>query len=268
MTNAHTNSQMSIPVAELINVDIPNQEDKTVNALKSVTWRIMPGDFWVVVGRAGAGKSELLSTIAGLLQPTAGDQFLFGKKVDALRGDRLIEGRMKTGMVFEDTARLFHSLSIYQNIALPFCYHSNCSINDAYPRTQKLLETLNLEPLANRTPTNLPRAVRFRIGLARALILRPELLLLDNPMSGFGPNQINWCRDFLTRLSHGETGLFDYKMTIVAAADDVAPLVQSGRKYAVLKNATLNVLEDPVKLEELNHFPNTSEFQAMLTTIL
>src|SRR5678816_2574956 len=111
------------PVIELIHADIPRSGNPSATSVaQDVNWKIEAGDFWAVGAFAGSGKSDLLSTAAGLVRPLSGELALFGKPVKQMEEEELVGTRLKVAMVF-DSGRLFAHLTVAENIGLPIEYH-------------------------------------------------------------------------------------------------------------------------------------------------
>jgi len=225
---------------EMRDAHITALRDLTFTVVENVNWSVRPGEFWVVAGQPQSGKSDLLLTAAGLLLPGRGSCHVFGCGTDVF-GEAQLAERLRVGLVFAD-GKLFNDLSIAQNIALPLRYQ-NLSDNDAAVRTTEvLLELLELTPFASVMPSNLPANWRGRAALARALILKPELLLLDNPLAGLGARHRQWLLNFLDRLAHGHEFFGGRPVTIVATTDDLPAWRNLRRKFAALHEGNFSVL--------------------------
>jgi len=169
---------------EMDNVTVAAGDVSERAAVVDVNWRVAAGEYWIVGAPPGSGKSRLLATAAGLLRPFAGDCRLFGREIERLSEEEMLVLRLRVGLVFEDGGRLFNHLTVAQNLALPVSYHRNCPSREAEDQIAAVLETLELFPLAQHTPGRLNRSARQRAALARAIVLKPEVLLLDNPLRG------------------------------------------------------------------------------------
>ena len=227
-----------IPVIEMFGVSVAALRGGGAVTVTDVHWSVAPGEFWVVAGPEHSGKSDLLMLAAGLTSPVAGRSQLFGRDAMDLGGAHPAS-RRRAGFVFQG-GHLFNRLTVAENVALPLQYGRNLSLAEAAPEVQALLERLELAPLADVLPARLAPHWRQRAALARALILRPELLLLDNPLSGLGARQAQWWLRFLDRLAEGEGlpgGLPGGRpMTLVVAADDLRPWRHSRRQYSLLRD--------------------------------
>jgi ABC-type transporter Mla maintaining outer membrane lipid asymmetry ATPase subunit MlaF len=212
-----------------------------------VDWTVAAGDFWVVAGLQGSGKSDFLMTTGGLMAPMRGQYRLFGEEMPIFEDARLSQ-RLRLGLVF-DGGRLFNHLTVRENVALPLRYHRNLSAAAAAPQVQAMLDALGLGPWADSTPGAISRNWQKLAGLARALILKPEVLLVDNPLAGLDPRQADWWLGFLAQLSNGH-GLTDGRaLTLVVTAADPRPWKGRARRFAILRNQRLTVLGTWEQLE-------------------
>ena len=232
------------PLIELIDaavfaVDVPN-----LVTLEGVNWRIMAADFWVVAGLHGSGKSDLLATAAGLQPPERGRHLLFGQDPAKLSEDELLAHRLKMGVVFEHGGRLFNQLTLAQNIGLPLCYHHNRAETEAAETVAAMLEWIGLGATADSLPGRVSRQARQRTALARALVLRPEILLLDNPLHGLDPREIRWWLEMLGRLAAGHPNVGGRRMTLVVTTDDLRPWLKHGRQFGCLNQRAWHGLGD------------------------
>ncbi len=194
--------------------------------VEGVDWRVARSDFWVVGGLHGAGKSALLAVAAGWQRPMRGVSRVFGRDPDDLSEEERIAQRRRVGVVFENGARPFHQLTVLQNVALPLCYHRDWTVEQAAVAAHELLRRTGLEGFATRPAGDLARAWQQRLGLARALALEPEVLLLDNPLTGLDPRQQEWWLAFLKELS--------LRHTLVVTSDHLEPWQGVGRQFARL----------------------------------
>jgi putative ABC transport system ATP-binding protein len=227
-------------VVELCNASVTTLHDTTLTVLENVNWSVAPGEFWVVAGQPQSGKSDILMTASGLLLPGHGSCRVFGCETDAFGESQLAE-RLRVGFVFAG-GQLFSQLTIAENVALPLRYQKNLSETEAARVVEVLLEMLELTSFADRTPANLAAQWRERAALARALILKPELLLLDNPFASLSARPSQWLLQFLDQLWHGHEWFGGRPMTIIASTDDLRPWRHARRKFAVLDDKNFSPL--------------------------
>lgn len=240
--------QKTEPLVEMINATVAARQNGDPPALENINWTIQRGDFWIVGGLPNSGKSDLLATIVGLLRLLDGSLRLFGREASNIEGDAFSDYRRRIGLVFGDGGRIFEHLTVLENIALPWCYHHDCTLSEALPHLADILQATGLEFLASQNAGRVNRSWRQRACLARALALHPEVLLLDNPLAGLDPRQSNWCLDFLQSLAKGHSLYEGKPLTLVVATDDFRPWLQPGRKLGLLKQKHWMPLPDSPEL--------------------
>jgi phospholipid/cholesterol/gamma-HCH transport system ATP-binding protein len=229
-----TGDGASLPLLEMRGVKVAAMRDASFIVVEDVDWLVAAGEFWVVAGPEHSGKSDLLMLAAGLMPPAAGRYLLFGNDTKNF-GEAELAERLRVGFVFQG-GQLFSQLTLAENVALPLQYQKNLKVGEAVQAAQSLLELLELAPLADATPSNVAANWRQRAALARALILKPEILLLDNPLAGLGARHRQWWLRFLDGLSRGHGQFGGGPMTIVATADDLRPWQHARRKFALLRD--------------------------------
>ena len=227
-------------VLEMRGVEVVASRDTALTVVKDVNWSVSPGEFWVVAGQQRSGKTDLLMHVAGLMTPVRGSCQMFGCETKIF-GEAQIAERLRVGFVFAG-GQLFNRLTIAENVALPLCYHHNLDAAGAAETVAALLELLELTPFAAATPENLAANWRSRAALARALILKPELLLLDNPLGGQVMRHRQWLVHFFDQLWRGHKWFGGRPMTLVATTEDLRPWRHAQRKFALLDEKTFSVL--------------------------
>ncbi|EEF60672.1 ATP-binding cassette domain-containing protein [Pedosphaera parvula] len=221
------------PVIEMRGVNIGSLMNPKVTMLEGVDWTVQAGEFWVIAGMQGSGKSDLLSTAAGLISPQGGEYRLFGNEMPIFEGP-LLKERLRIGLVF-DGGQLFHHLTVGENVALPYRYHKGLSIQEAEPRLREVLKLTGLEDWAGSTPGAIGRNLKKRTGLARALILEPEVLLLDNPLGGLDLRQTSWWLGLMDQLAKGHEFLKGRPTTLVVTTDDLRHWRGRPKQFAILQ---------------------------------
>ena len=222
---------------EMRGVSAGAMRDTNVTVVGDVNWTVMPGEFWVIAGQQHSGKSDFLKMTAGLMAPVSGSYKLFGIETRTF-GEAELAERLRVGFVFEG-GQLFNHLTIAGNVALPLQYNQNLTSDAAARESQSLLEQMELTPLADVMPASVAANWRQRAALARALVLRPEVLLLDNPFRGLGGRHLQWWLRFLDRLWRGHEWSGGRPMTMVVTTDDLSRLAgwqDAGRKFALLRD--------------------------------
>ena len=234
------NENSFIPaVVEMREATICTLRDSSLTVVENVNWSVSPAEFWVVAGQQQSGKSDFLMTAAGLLLPARGSCRVFGCETNAF-GEAQLAERLRVGFVFAG-GKLFSQLTVAENVALPLRYHQNLPVAELARVVEDLLEMLELTPFADTTPSNLSANWRQRAALARALILKPDLLLLDNPLGGLGARHRQWLLQFLDQLWHGHAWFGGQPLTLVAVTDDLRPWQHARRKFAVLHEKSFSV---------------------------
>lgn len=228
----------NLPIIEMSGVACGALRDSEALVVGGADWRVAAGDFWCVAGAGGAGKSDFLMLAAGLLTPARGSLKLFGAELPDAEDGQLRQ-RLKIGFVF-DGGHLFNHLTVAENIALPLRYHLEPAADELAGRVGALLEFAELTPWANSTPGTLGRNWIKRAGLARALALQPEVLLLDNPLGGTDARHTAWWLDAVAQLAAGHATMPGRRATtVVLTADDPQPWRGVARQFARLHNGRL-----------------------------
>jgi ABC-type transporter Mla maintaining outer membrane lipid asymmetry ATPase subunit MlaF len=238
------------PAIELIDADVTGAELRASTVVvANVNWSVNKGDYWVVGGLPGAGKTDLLATAAGLQRPGKGTHLLFGHDLSRMEEGAQLKLRLRIGIIFQNGGRLFHQLSILENLALPLCYHENMPLEEAHDRVSTILKLVELGGMERRRPGLLTRNLHQRVALARALMLSPEVLLIDNPLGGIDPRQAYWWLDFLPRLAAGVPEFLHRKISLVVTTDDFRPWRAQGMQFALVHEKKWSIIGGRVELE-------------------
>jgi len=153
--------------------------------LDGVDLRIENGESVVIIGRSGGGKSVLLKHLIGLLQPDSGDVLVDGENISHMNERQLLRVREKFGMVFQGAA-LFDSMTVAENVAFPLRNRKYTTAETA-KRVAAALEMVDLPGTQKKKPAELSGGMRKRVGLARAIIYEPQIILYDEPTTGLDP---------------------------------------------------------------------------------
>ena len=168
--------------------------------LNGISLTVNRGETLAVLGRSGTGKSVLLRLIIGLEKPDSGSIRIHGQDITGMALDQLGEIRMKMGFLFQHAA-LYDSLTVEQNVAFPLQHHKKeMSKSEQRDRVRQLLAEVGMEGHLEKMPSDISGGMQKRVGLARALALEPDILLLDEPTAGLDPISAAEIDDLILKL--------------------------------------------------------------------
>ena len=205
-------------------------EDRPV--LDGVNLKINTGETTVIIGRSGCGKSVLLKHIIGLLKPDSGKIMIDGKDVARMDDKELNILRMQFGMLFQGAA-LFDSLNILENVGFGMIEHTNASHDAIAKRVKECLELVGLRGIEKTKPAELSGGMRKRVGLARAICLRPQIMLYDEPTTGVDPIMGDSVNDLIIELHN------KLKVTSIAVTHDMTSAYKIADRIAMLYNGKI-----------------------------
>lgn len=195
--------------------------------LDNLNLTIDTGETTVIIGRSGCGKSVLLKHIIGLLKPDSGQVIVDGKDVTKMDEKELSALRLHFGMLFQGAA-LFDSLNVRENVAFHMIEHLNSPRKEIDKRVKECLELVGLRGIEEKKPAELSGGMRKRVGLARAICVRPGIMLYDEPTTGIDPIMGDAINDLILELHN------KLKVTGIAVTHDMTSAYKIADKMAML----------------------------------
>ena len=209
--------------------------------LQDVSLSVAPGETICIVGRSGTGKSVTLKLIIALIKPDAGHIWIDGEDITRLEDNELSRVRRKMGFLFQNAA-LFDFLTLYDNLALPLRRLTRKSDQEIDEIIDRVLHQVGLGGDREKMPLELSGGMKKRAGLARALVLEPEILMVDEPSSGLDRITASEIDDLLIEQKR--------RTTMIIVTHDVHGARRIGDRFAVLDRGRLAALGKPEDLEE------------------
>jgi len=209
--------------------------------LQDVNLSVAPGETICIVGRSGTGKSVTLKLIIALIKPDSGHIWIDGQDITRLEGKELSRVRRKMGFLFQNAA-LFDFLTLYDNLALPLRRLTRKSDQEIDEIIDRVLHQVGLSGDREKMPLELSGGMKKRAGLARALVLEPEILMVDEPSSGLDRITASEIDDLLIEQKR--------RTTMIIVTHDVHGARRIGDRFAVLDRGRLAALGKPEDLEE------------------
>jgi phospholipid/cholesterol/gamma-HCH transport system ATP-binding protein len=184
----------------------------------------------VVLGRSGTGKSVLIKIIVGLLKPDSGIVKVFGKEIDKLDKKELTELRLKIGFLFQHSA-LYDSMTIRENLEFPLVRNKrNISRKEIDGSVKDVLEAVGLSDTINQLPSELSGGQQKRVGLARTLIMQPEIIFYDEPTTGLDPLTSGEINDLINEVQE------KYKTSSIIITHDLTCAKDTGDRIFMMMN--------------------------------
>lgn len=202
--------------------------------LKGVDINVEKGENLVVIGKSGSGKSVTIKCLVGLVKADAGEIKVFGTDITTLQEKELNKIRLKIGFLFQNAA-LYDSMTVRENLEFPLKRHSkNITQKEIDESIKEILESVGLAEAIDKMPSELSGGMRKRIGLARTLILKPDIILYDEPTTGL---------DTITSREISELILMmqkKYKTTSIIITHDMACAKLTGDRIVILKEGVID----------------------------
>jgi len=211
--------------------------------LDGINLSVQRGERLVVMGQSGGGKSTLLRLTMGILVPTSGQALVFGQDVARLKRTALNDLRRRMAMVYQYSA-LISSLSVHENLALPLEEWTNKSKEEIDGIVQDKLALVRMDHVHTKLPSELSGGMRKRIGLARALVLEPELILFDEPSAGLDPISSTIIDELIVELSERTN------TTCVIVTHEMGSAFRIATRMAMLYEGKIIYTGDPETFRE------------------
>jgi len=200
------------------------------HVLQGIDLELFKGENLVVLGRSGTGKSVLIKIIVGLLKPDSGVVKVFDKEVDKLDKKELMELRLKIGFLFQHSA-LYDSMTIRENLEFPLVRNKrNISRKEIDESVKDVLEAVGLSDTINQLPSELSGGQQKRIGLARTLIMKPEIIFYDEPTTGLDPLTSGEINDLINEVQD------KYKTSSIIITHDLTCAKDTGDRIFMMMN--------------------------------
>ena len=210
--------------------------------LRDLDLDVETGQSLVVMGTSGCGKSVMLKHIVGLLRPDAGEVLFKGARVDQLSERHFTPIRRQIGFLFQSAA-LFDSMTVRDNVAFPLLETGQAG-PDLEDRVRRTLDRVGLADNLDQMPSELSGGMRKRVGLARAIVLEPEMILYDEPTTGLDPIRANVINDLIVRLQR------ELNITSVVVTHDLDSAFQVADRMVLLHDGRVRLDATP---DEMRH---------------
>ncbi|MBI3252280.1 MAG: ABC transporter ATP-binding protein [Candidatus Omnitrophica bacterium] len=214
--------------------------------LNRLNLKVTKGETVVIIGRSGCGKSVFLKHVIGLMKPNEGQILVDGVDVGALPEKELNRLRMRFGMLFQSAA-LFDSLTVGENVGFALMEHTDLSEKAIHGRVEEALELVGLKGIQELKPSELSGGMKKRVALARAICMRPEILLYDEPTTGLDPIMADAINDLIIEL-HDKL-----KVTSIAVTHDMVSAYKIGTRIAMMYQGQIIQIGTP---EEIRNSSN------------
>lgn len=211
--------------------------------LKGVSLSIAKGEIFAIIGQSGGGKTVLLKHLVGLLRPDKGRVVVDGVDLGGLGRKQLNRIRERFGMVFQGGA-LFDSLTVFDNVAFPLREKTSLHESAIAEKVVGMLKQVGLRDVGHKYPAELSGGMKKRVALARALIMEPEILLLDEPTTGLDPIRMSSIHNLILDL-HRQFGF-----TCVLVSHEIPEIFDVATKVAMLHQGTVVEVGTPKEIQD------------------
>ncbi|PKN46568.1 MAG: ABC transporter ATP-binding protein [Deltaproteobacteria bacterium HGW-Deltaproteobacteria-17] len=210
------------------------------------------GKINIIIGGSGQGKSVTMKHLMGLVKPDSGHIYVDGVDLVPLSDYQMNKIRHKFGMVFQYAA-LFDSMTVYENIAFPLIEHTRKSKREIREAVTEVLQSVDLPGIEHKFPSELSGGMRKRVGLARAIVLKPEILFYDEPTTGLDPVATKNVDDLIAHINH------TLHVTSVVISHDMASTFRIAHRVGMLWGGKIIDIGTPQEILASTH-PRVVEF--------
>ena len=221
------------------------------HVLRGVDLAIPKGAITTIIGPSGEGKSVLLKHIIGLMRPDRGQVLVDGVNIVEIHDRQLNEIRKKFSMLFQSAA-LFDSMDVFDNVAFPLREKRLVSESDVQRYVPEMLERVGLGKMGHKFPAELSGGMKKRAGLARALVMGPEIILFDEPTTGLDPLMAHAIHDLILAMhkTFGFTGVMvSHEIPKIFPISDWVAMLKNGKILAMERSEEFQRLSDPLVRE-------------------
>ncbi|NNF21070.1 MAG: ATP-binding cassette domain-containing protein [Saprospiraceae bacterium] len=218
---------------------------KDLEVLKGIDFLFETGKTNLIIGKSGAGKTVLLKILVGLMRPTQGHVWYDTRDLCEMNKRELLSLRMEVGMLFQGNA-LFDSMTVEENIRFPMDMFTNKTYGEKLKRVNECLEQVSMEGINNKFPSEISGGMQKRVGIARAIVLKPKYLFADEPNSGLDPKTAIKIDELISELTDANN------ITTIINTHDMNSVMEIGENICLLHEGLLawqgnkdEVLENP-----------------------
>jgi phospholipid/cholesterol/gamma-HCH transport system ATP-binding protein len=243
--NGYSSGGSVSETAPLIRVERLTARYDGTTVFKNVSFHVNRGEIFVILGESGCGKSTLMKHMIGLYRPVSGRILYGGTDITAASEQELQKVRMGLGVLFQNGA-LFGSMTLFENVSLPLLRYSELSPETVKQIVKMKLAMVNLTGYENHLPSELSGGMRNRAGLARALVLDPEVLFLDEPSAGLDPVTAAGIDNLILKINRG------MGTTMVIITQELESIFNIAQRVIMLGKREKGVIAegDPRELKE------------------
>ncbi|MEE2714966.1 MAG: ATP-binding cassette domain-containing protein, partial [Verrucomicrobiota bacterium] len=195
--------------------------------LKDISFDVTEGESVAIIGSSGTGKSVLIKHLVGLLNPDAGKVFIEGENIVGMVERQLLRVRQKFGMLFQEAA-LFDSMDVFENIAFPLRRTGLTDGKEIKQRVEEVLGLVELSGTGKKLPSEISGGMKKRVGLARAIVHRPKIILYDEPTTGLDPVVSDIIDQLMMRVRD------QYHVTSIVITHDMRCALRMGQRIIYL----------------------------------